>query len=119
MLVNAFWFIIFTFSLLFSWWKTRELKREMSASVHMWASLVKKNPTELQHYQKFWRMYLLGSKKFDAVFLEKYNGTEKQAHLQMKAIRMCLDDIENKQKDTTQNFLMNLYKRMRNIVLRN
>ena len=90
----------------------------MSASVHLWASLVKKNPTELEHYQKFWRMYLLGEKKFDAVFLEKYNGTEKQAHLQMKVIRMCLDDIENKKKASARNFLMNLYKRMRNIVLR-
>ena len=116
--MNALWFIILIFSLLLGWWKTRELKREISASVHLWASLVKKNPTELEHYQKFWRMYLLGEKKFDAVFLEKYNGTEKQAHLQMKVIRMCLDDIENKKKDSTRNFLMNLYKRMRNIVLR-
>ena len=116
--MNALWFIILIFSLLLGWWKTRELKREISASVHLWASLVKKNPTELEHYQKFWRMYLLGEKKFDAVFLEKYNGTEKQAHLQMKVIRMCLDDIENKKKASTRNFLINLYKRMRNIVLR-
>ena len=116
--MNALWFIILIFSLLLGWWKTRELKREMSASVHLWASLVKKNPTELEHYQKFWRMYLLGGKKFDAVFLEKYNGTEKHAHLQMKVIRMCLDDIENKKKASTRNFLMNLYKRIRNIVLR-
>ena len=90
----------------------------MSASVHLWASLVKKNPAELEHYQKFWRMYLLGEKKFDPVFLEKYNGTESHAHLQMKVIRMCLDDVENKKKANTLDFLLKPYKRMRNIVLR-
>ena len=80
MLVNApLVHHLYLFLVLLGWWKTREAQEEMSASVHQCGRITgeKKSNRAFNITKNSWRMYLLGRKKFDAVFLEKYNGTHK------------------------------------------
>ena len=57
--------------------------RERECALGLWATVVYQSPKVLQKYRHELNFYELNNRKFDRSFLEGFDGTEKQAHLQL------------------------------------